>query len=300
MVRLCFLFGLLCAVVANAEEVATEVDARSAIDRPMLLPLWRVQAEVATGGGAHPSPSGDKGGVFSEVALSVGLPRNWQVGVYWRQAFQNDFTGSSQAAAAMANLQHAFTPWMGARVDVGAASSSTATDYEPSFGLGIPLRYRFDEHFALISGQTEGRGIGSLSGDGDWATFTPSQDLFTMRQVSPRCFLAQSSFKGGPGVPGFTTGCGSGWYGTSGLPVGILFQPRPGIALSLRSGVRCSFAIDTGGTPGPGLPLFIPVGVRALFSPWSNVDLGIEVQTAGTPTALGADRSGTVWTQVRL
>jgi hypothetical protein len=300
--RASLLLVLLATTGARAEDEAASIDTRSALDRPLMLPRWSVQAELGAGAGS----SVDQSGVFSEVGLSVGLPLDFQLGFYWRQAFERDLNGPSQMAAALVNVQHAFTPWIGARLDVGSAASSAVTEPGLSLAVGIPFRHRFDDHFALISGETEGRGIGSLSGDGDWATFTPSEDLLTLREVSQPCFEAPFNNDSPPrpgGVPNFGGGCGgSGWMGTVGLPLGMLFQPRPGIAVSVRSGIRYAFSVDNStsiGNLGP-LPFFIPFAVRALWTPWRHLDLGLEVQAAGTPTTLGSNRSATVWTQVRL
>jgi hypothetical protein len=299
--------GFLLVAAACWAGSSARADDGSVLDRPLLLPLWTVEAELAGGAASRPTSSGGEGsGIYSELALSVGMPLHLQFGMYWREAFNEDGQfQTNQTSAMMMNLQRSFGDMVAARVDFGMAASSAATEPGITFGLGAPFRYRFDDHFALVSGQTNGRAFGSPSADGDWATYTPSADLLTLRSVGGEC-IAQppegSPFPNDRGLPGGSS-CGGGYYGTVGLPVGAILEPRAGIAIEVRTGARYSFSFGGASPPTPTsgtASLFIPFALDVLFSPWSHLDLGLTAETAGTPTTLGANRSLVLWTRARL
>jgi hypothetical protein len=294
------LFATLSPTGARAEEPA---DARNWIDRPLLPERWKVEVEAASGWGVRPATDGSAGrGLFAELAVDVGLPAHWQVGLYGRESFgRSGDAGSGELSAFLLNVQHAFAPWGAARADFGFADG-TLGNGGLSGGVGLPLKYRFDEHWALTSGRTSPRAFGSASADGDWAGYTPSDDLLTLQMNEFPCL-----FNNGPGSPSFSPGCGEVWFGTVGLPVGVIFQPFSGLAFGLRSGVRYSFS--WGGTPsafgggpaGPQIPpLFVPVALEVVASPARWLDLGINAQTAGRPDSLAVNASLSLWTRVRL
>jgi hypothetical protein len=295
------LLAVLLSGVALADEPAADV--RSWVDRPVVLPKWTLQTELA--GGYASGSSGGSGapgpGFVTEVALTLGMPWDTQLGLYERQVFPQTESGISEAANLMLNVQHAFLRQLAARADLGFSSGESGfANPGISLGIGAPLRWRFDEHVALISGEALGRAFGSPSADGDKATFTPSEDLFTVRQINLVCFEAAPPRFPGGGFGG--GGCGgNGWIGTVGLPIGLLVQPTPGLALSVRTGVRVSFGVNVATPVGPGSsPFYIPFAADVAVTPVRWLDVGVTGQVAGTPEAPLANPSFTLWTNLRV
>ena len=186
-----------------------------------------------------------------------------------------------------ANLQYEAVPdTLNLRLDIGAQRQSVLLTSDLFgfdrvhqdgflFGFGIPIRVRLHPKVAFTSGSTWARGFDSQpllslgSGSSQLAVYGTilTQDVFTLFTRSDQGQRVTS--------------------GAVHLPLGILFQPVPALAVAVRSGYRLVFAaIDDGkGNTHTTKVHYIPLAFDLVVTPAKWVDLGFTATIFGPVAA---------------
>lgn len=299
-VRLPFLLitaGVLSAAKASAED-------GSVLDRPLLLARGSWEAELS--GSIAQQPTNSQPGATTDLSFDIGLPWKLQAGLFLRDV-QDFGSGNNALSTLMLNVQRGLGEHAAIRLDAGLAAGAQAfrndggliNSLPAAFGLGLPFRYRFDQQFALISGDSSARAFGSSTAAGDAVAFTPSEDLLTLSLYAGSCGVPLFLPRGGSAA--FSAVCRQGWDGTVNLPLGVRLQPVSRVAVSVRSGFSLAFGANPAApSNAPSSPFYIPFSVDVVVAPVRRLAVGLTVDTASQPQALMANRSLSLWTRLWL
>jgi hypothetical protein len=159
-----------------------------------------------------------------------------------------------------ANAQYGATDYMNLRVDVGAVKQPGAggsTGF--AFGVGAPVKYLFNDMLAFVSGRPYA-----------WAT---GDDILQMQFVN------------------------GAKLGIINIPLGLVAQVHPNVAVGLRTGVKFGFADFkiAGNTP-----VFIPVGADLMVNVLRDLDVGLAFDLPGNKDAYADVRQIGIWAMYRL
>ena len=296
-----WLLLLACAAASADEESGWARYPQAVVARPLTLPALVFQPFVgvavtnatavvdplvstvkATGTGLSLSFGGD-----------VGLTSRAQLGLL----FTLPLSPAADFGAFTATFQYALLrDLVNLRLDIGAqrrdlfypVNGTPTQDIVDGFvaGIGLPIKARIGRHVAIVSGSTSARGFDSspLVTDGHFYKFgdgLATQDLFTVA-IWP----------------------GRGTGGAVHLPIGLVFQPVPALALGLRSGYRLT-VLTASDCAATSFVHQIPVALDVTVSIGRHLDLAATAQVAGTvggATSRGfADvRKFDLWVVVRL
>jgi hypothetical protein len=173
------------------------------------------------------------------------------------------------------NGQYALTEFVNGRLDLGMQRiissttvlgrtiTSSATGF--AFGLGLPFKWRFSDQLAFVSGRPAAFAFGSplqlVSSTSSGAGASSGLGILLTDDI-----FAMSIFDHAK-------------IGALSLPVGLLAQVHPNVALELRAGYRLAFIIpETGDTQTES---FVPLALDVLVSPVSFLDFGFTFELPG-------------------
>ena len=194
--RLVSSFAVLLAS-AVAVPVASADDTPTAIlDRSLTLEPQTLQPNAAlflthSSAVMDPDPATFD---FLEIGADYGILHHLQAGA----VVDIQLSPSSEFGRALVSGQYQLLAFAAARVDLGAEHQAGNTNFV--FGLGLPLRLKLTDAFALISSRPYAYGA--------------EADLFTFRAGD------------GPSISEYR------------IPIGLLYQLNSNVALSARSGYR--------------------------------------------------------------
>ena len=248
------------------------------IDRPLLLPRFIFQPWVEfgiTNSSIYEDAELDttkKVGTGCTVSFGVdiGLPGRFQLGAL----FALPVSPSADIGTFVFDLQYGLLKQLNLRLDLGAQHqlvhallagalySQTLDGFV--MGVGAPLKIKLHRMLALTSGSTMARGFETppviTAGQAvSFGSIVASQDIFSLGVWN----------QSGDNVVG----------GVINLPVGLLFQPHPMLALQARTGYRLSFTKQSGGSSTTHM---VPVALDVVVTVARRIDLGFTASLTGT------------------
>lgn len=275
-------FFFATTATARTDNLTKEDYPLSTVERPMTLPPMMF-APFVEGGLTYANSSYNQvdlkgyGGTLAFGFAASIIPR-LQLGLMF--AFPlgpiNDF------GQFVVDLQGNVVPdVMNIRLDLGtervngtfSGFSSTTSYTQDSFlmGVGLPLKVKLHRMFAFISSSPWGRGFASqpltsVSSNGLSASFfggVYSDDLFsllTYENSGTRIIV-----------------------GAVHIPIGLVFQPHPMMAIGVRTGYRYVFTHtnDGQGSTSTTQDHFVPLGFDLVVTPHRMVDIGFTATVYG-------------------
>jgi hypothetical protein len=219
---------LLAASPAMADDYSSVL-----IERPLTLSPQMLQLEAGaslshSGVAVAPAPSNTEALQF---AVDYGILHHLQAGA----VVDVQVSPSSEFARGLLSGQYQLLAFAAVRLDLGAQRVGNNTDV--ALGVGLPLRLKLTDGFALISSRPYAYGA--------------EDDLFSVR-------------------------AGNGTITEYRLPLGLLYQIHPNVALIARSGYRSQEGAA-----------FVPFGFDATASV-SRFDIGVTFDLAGQVSPSGS------------
>jgi hypothetical protein len=258
---------LLCSAAAvRAQQL------QPLIDRPLTLPQGHLDATFhatytnwATGA---PNPSSIDGetlaagfdfGVTDQVqfGISTALPVNPGAGF----------------GSVLGTIAVALGPDAALRADVGfeqiglngATGAAIGSTHINRFltGIGAPIRIPLAPNFAFVSGRTSSVQFGHFNNIGDSGTgFYSGASAFP--DLSSDFFVVSTGSENSNQIIGLN------------VPAGLLMQPDPHVAFTVRTGYSAVISIPQGANASTQSVHFIPVGLEAVYTPVPALDIGAD------------------------
>jgi opacity protein-like surface antigen len=254
---------LLAVLLCSAAVRAQAVDA--VVDRPLTLPKGRLDVTLHgtytnwSAGGATAD------GLSLEMGFDFGASDKTQGGI----ALALPITPGAGFGSILGTAVYGASPNLGIRLDAGYerigfnGGSGFLTGHANRFfgGLGVPIRVPITPMVAFVSGRTSSVQFGHFNNFGDSGVgFYSGASSFP--ESSSDFFVISG------GDSSTTTNVGIH------LPLGLLLQPEPHLALRLESGYAA--LINDSGTLH-----FIPLAVEAIVTPVPRLDFGLRFVVDG-------------------
>jgi len=273
------LFGSLVLGAAVLFGGAVRADELAVIDRPITLPAGAVEAMIRSDisnwdfdntdalTGATLGASVDFG-ITSGVQLGLAVVAPIAPGAGFGSIYASAAFALGRAAALRLDAGYERFGFNGTGADQAGANSNTVFG-----GVGVPIKVPITSTLAFVSGST---------GAMNFAHFTNVGSNGTGLYLGANTIGSEGadliSVESGNGVNGGNDN--SGVAISVNLPVGLMFQPDPHFAITLRTGYSAAISLPSDSS-GNEAYHFIPVGLDVVVSPVKLLDIGASFALAG-------------------